>query len=148
MSFGNCEDTKHWRATRRMFLKILPLIGAVSSVHLLGPFKKMGFGKEGGTAANERGSVQMSELTQSDRTFSFIMKRMMETGQAPFYTEIAAEFGFSVEEGRKALHDLFKAGIPGWLYPSTNLIASFAPFNNQPTQYKITIEGQQKWFGQ
>ena len=27
-------------------------------------------------------------------------------------------------------------------------IVSFAPFNNLPTQYRITIEGQQKWFGQ
>ncbi|HYA92172.1 MAG TPA: hypothetical protein VEK32_11815 [Thermodesulfobacteriota bacterium] len=90
----------------------------------------------------------MGELSQLDRTYSFIMKRMMETGQAPFYTEIAAEFGVSVEEGRKALHDLFGAGIPGFLYPNTNLIASFPPFNNQPTQYRITIEGQQKWFGQ
>jgi len=130
------------------FLKLLATTGAVLSVDLLGPFKKMGFGKEGGATANERGSVQMSALSQLDRTFSFIMKRMMETGQAPFYTEIAAEFGFSVEEGRKSLHDLFGAGIPGWLYPNTNLIASFAPFNNQPTQYRITIEGQQKWFGQ
>jgi hypothetical protein len=40
------------------------------------------------------------------------------------------------------------AGIPGWLHPSTDYIASFAPFNNLPTQYRITIERQQKWFGQ
>jgi hypothetical protein len=39
-------------------------------------------------------------------------------------------------------------GIPGWLHPHTDYIASFAPFNNLPTQYRITIEGQQKWFGQ
>jgi hypothetical protein len=73
---------------------------------------------------------------------------MVETGQAPHYTEIAAELGVPVEEGRKALHELFAAGIPGWLFPNTDLIASFAPFNNLPTQYRITIEGQQKWFGQ
>ncbi len=90
----------------------------------------------------------MSELSRLDRTFSFIMKRMMETGQAPFYAEIAADLGVSVEEGRKTLHDLFGSGIPCWLYPNTSLIASFAPFNNQPTQYRITIEGQQRWFGQ
>ena len=53
----------------------------------------------------------MSQSSQLDRTFSFILKRMVETGQAPFYTEIAAELGVSVEEGRKALHDLFGAGI-------------------------------------
>jgi hypothetical protein len=90
----------------------------------------------------------MSELSQLDRTFSFIMKRMMETGQAPFYTEIAAELGVPVEEGLKALHGVFGAGIPGWVYPKTNYIASCAPFNNLPTQYRITIQRQQKWFGQ
>ena len=90
----------------------------------------------------------MSELSQLDKTYSFIMKRMVETGQAPFYTEIAAELGVSVEEGRRALHDLFGAGIAGWLFPNTDYIVSFAPFNNLPTQYRITIEGQQKWFAQ
>ena len=90
----------------------------------------------------------MSQTSQLDRTFSFILKRMVETGQAPFYTDITAELGVSVEEGRKALHDLFGAGIPGWVFPNTNYIASFAPFSNLPTQYRITIEGQRKWFGQ
>ncbi len=90
----------------------------------------------------------MDEPTALDRTFQIIMERMVETGQAPHYTEIAAEMGVSVEEGRKALHDLFSAGVPGWLFPNTDLIASFAPFNNLPTQYRITIDGQQKWFGQ
>ena len=90
----------------------------------------------------------MSEPTQLDRAFSFIMKRMVKTGQAPFYTEIAAELRVSVEEGRKFVHGVFAAGVPGWVYPNTNYIVSCAPFNNLPTQYRITIEGQQKWFGQ
>ncbi len=137
-----------WEATRRKFLKLLGLTGTVLSVDLFGPLKKMGFGKEASMALNERRSVQMSELSQLDRTFSFIMRRMVETGQAPFYTDIAAELGVSVEEGRKALHDLFGAGIPGLVFPNTSYIVSFAPFNNLPTQYRITIEGQQKWFGQ
>jgi hypothetical protein len=83
-----------------------------------------------------------------DRTFNIIMRRMVESGQAPHYTEIAAELGVSMEEGRKALHDLFSAGVSGWLFPDTDFITSFAPFNNLPTQYRITIDGQQKWFGQ
>ena len=90
----------------------------------------------------------MNNPTVLDKTFHVIMKRMVETGQAPFYTELAAALGLSVEEGRKILHDLFSSGIPGWLYPRTDLIVSFAPFNNLPTQYRITIDGQQKWFGQ
>ncbi|UCF57258.1 MAG: hypothetical protein JSW15_01925, partial [Deltaproteobacteria bacterium] len=88
------------------------------------------------------------EPTMLDKTFHVIIKRMVETGQAPHYTEIAAELGVSVEEGRKALHELFKAGVPGWLFPDTDLITSFAPFNNLPTQYRITVDGQQKWFAQ
>jgi len=90
----------------------------------------------------------MSELSQLDRTFNFILKRMMETGQAPFYTEIAHELGVSVEEGRKALHTLLAVGYAAWVFPNTDYIVSFAPFNNLPNQYRITIEGQQKWFGQ
>ena len=90
----------------------------------------------------------MNNSTVLDKTFHVIMRRMVETGQAPFYTELAAALGLSVEEGRKILHDLFSSGIPGWLYPRTDLIVSFAPFSNLPTQYRITIDGQQKWFGQ
>jgi hypothetical protein len=90
----------------------------------------------------------MSEPTTLDMTFHLIMKRMVETGQAPHYTEIAKEFGVSMEEGRKALHDLFSARIHGWLYPNTDFITSFAPFNNLPTQFRITIDGMQKWFAQ
>ena len=90
----------------------------------------------------------MTNPSDLDRTFHLIMKRMVESGQAPHYTEIASGLGIPVEEGRKALHDLFAAGIPGWLFPNTDYIASFAPFNYLPTQYRITIEGQQKWFGQ
>jgi hypothetical protein len=90
----------------------------------------------------------MGEPTILDKAFHVIMTRMVETGQAPFYTELARPLGLSVGESKKTLHDLFACGIPGWLYPRTDLIVSFAPFNNLPTQYRITIDGQQKWFGQ
>jgi hypothetical protein len=90
----------------------------------------------------------MSTPNQLDRVFQIIMKRMMETGQAPHYTEIAAELEVPVEEGRKALHELFSPGFPAWLFPNTDYIGSFPPFSNLPTQYRITIDGQQKWFGQ
>jgi hypothetical protein len=96
----------------------------------------------------ERRVILVGQPSQLDRTFSFILKRMVETGQAPFYTEIASELGASVEEGRKALHDLLGAGIPAWVFPNTSYLVSLAPFNNLPTQYRITIDGQQKWFGE
>ena len=91
----------------------------------------------------------MAEPTLLERTFSVIMNRMVETGQAPHYTEIAAELGMSPREGRAALHELFSIrGFPGWLYPKSDTIVSFAPFNNLPTPYRLTIDGHQKWFGQ
>lgn len=90
----------------------------------------------------------MAEPTILDKAFHVIMRSMVETGQAPFYTELALELGLPIEEGRKTLHDLFSAGIAGWLHPQTDYIVSFAPFNNLPNQYRITIDGQQKWFGQ
>lgn len=90
----------------------------------------------------------MNFPTVFDKTYHFITKCMVETGQAPHYTEIAKELGVSVEEGRQTLCELFSKGVPGWLAPGTDFIASFAPFNNQPTQFRITVDGQQKWFGQ
>jgi hypothetical protein len=89
----------------------------------------------------------MAEPTLKDRTFSIIMRRMVETGQAPHYTEIASELGVSPKEGKAALHKLFSDfSFPGWLKGDN--IVSFAPFNNVPTHYRLTINGEQKWFGQ
>jgi hypothetical protein len=91
----------------------------------------------------------MSDLGRLDKTFNIIMNRFVETGQAPHYTEIAGELGVSIEEGRKSVHELFSLPMfPGWLYPNTDFITSFPPFNNLPTQYRITVNGHQKWFGQ
>ena len=90
----------------------------------------------------------MSESGQLDSVFQIIMKTMVETGQAPHYTDIASELDVPVEEGRKALHALFSPRFPGWLFPNTDYICSFAPFNNLPTHYRITVDDRQKWFAQ
>jgi len=90
----------------------------------------------------------MSNMDVLDKTFHFILKQMVKTGQAPHYTEIAAELGVSPAEGRETMHTLFNSGIYGWLYPNTDFISSLAPFNNQPTQFRVTIDGEQKWFAQ
>ncbi|MGO8987598.1 MAG: hypothetical protein ACLQGU_09295 [bacterium] len=91
----------------------------------------------------------MSSSSVLDKTYSIIIKRMVKTGQAPHYTEIAAKLGVPIEDGRKALHDLVSVEIPGiWLFPDTYYIGSFAPFSNLPTQYRITVDGEQNWFGQ
>jgi hypothetical protein len=91
----------------------------------------------------------MADTKMLDQTFHFIMETFIKRGNAPHYTEIARKFGINPEEGKRLLHDLINTGImPMWLHPGADLIASFAPFNNLPTQYCITVDGQQKWFGQ
>jgi hypothetical protein len=90
----------------------------------------------------------MADTTVLDRAFQVIMRRMVETGRAPHYTELAARLGCAVEEGRQVLHRVIDAFVPGWLYPETDYIASFPPFSNLPTQYHISVAGQQLWFAQ
>src|SRR5438067_2523709 len=90
----------------------------------------------------------MTDLPTLDRAFAFIMGRMVATGVAPHYTELARELALSMEDGRRVLHDLIGSGIPAWLHPDTDYIVSFPPFHNLPTQYRITVDGEQKWTAQ
>ena len=91
----------------------------------------------------------MADLVQLDRTYNYILQTFVKRGYAPHFTEIAREFSVRPDEGKKLLHELMDdTKLPIWLYPDTDLIASFAPFNNLPTQYRISVDGQQKWFAQ
>ena len=90
----------------------------------------------------------MAELTNLDRAYDTVMKRIIHTGQAPHYTELAAAMGLDVEAGKQLLYDLMESGIPAWLHPETDYIVSFAPFHNLPTQYRISVDGNQQWFAQ
>jgi hypothetical protein len=90
----------------------------------------------------------MAALETLDRAFHYIMQHFVETGRAPHYSDLAAEMRLSVEAGRLLLHELMATGIPAWVYPGTNDIVSLAPFHSLPNQYRLTVDGQQKWFGQ
>lgn len=58
----------------------------------------------------------LTHPTDLDRMFHFIMKWLVKSGQTPHDTEISSGLGISVEEGRKALHDLMATpGIHGIL---------------------------------
>ncbi len=84
---------------------------------------------------------------QLDRAYAAIMSTVIDTGQAPHFTELASELGVTIETGRELVHDLM-AITPGWTHPGTDYVASFPPFNIQPTQYRISVDGRQSWFGQ
>ena len=90
----------------------------------------------------------MADAAMLDRTYNFILRFIVENGEAPHYTEMARELGISPAEGRELLHDLMGQGLPNWVFPGTDLIASFAPFNNLPTHYRVSVDGERKWFAQ
>lgn len=38
--------------------------------------------------------------------------------------------------------------LPNWLHPDTDLIASFAPFSNLPTPYRVSVNGRPHTYAQ
>ena len=54
----------------------------------------------------------MADVAVLDHAYRFTMQRFVATGQAPHYTELAAELGANMEEGKQHLHDLINSGIP------------------------------------
>ena len=90
----------------------------------------------------------MADLAALDKAFYAIMRSCIETGRAPHYAELAVALGVSVEQARQLFYDLEATGYSFFLHPETDQIVSVAPFNNLPNQYRITIDGEQKWFAQ
>jgi len=82
-----------------------------------------------------------------DGAYASIMATMVESGEAPHFTEVARDLGLAMEEGKALVHRLMEL-TPGWTHPGTDHIASFPPFNNQPTQYRISVDGEHGWYGQ
>jgi hypothetical protein len=83
-----------------------------------------------------------------DRAFHHIMRTLVDTGRAPHYADLAKVVGGSVEDGRQLLLSVMQAYPIGWLHPDTSYIASFPPLNNLPTQYRVSVRGEQRWFAQ
>jgi hypothetical protein len=88
------------------------------------------------------------DVKSLDRVFREILTRIVTTGRAPHYAELGPVLGGTTEDARQAVHAIFKRGYPGWVQPGTDLIASFPPLNNQPTQYRLSVKGAQRWFAQ
>ena len=90
----------------------------------------------------------MPDPRRMDQAFHHIMRTLVDTGHAPHYAELARALALGPEDGRALLHDVMAAYPIGWLHPDTDYIASFPPLNNLPTQYRITVRGEQRWFAQ
>lgn len=90
----------------------------------------------------------MTDSRLLDQAFHRLMRSIVESGSALHYGELARALGTTVEEGRQLLHAVMEAYPIGWLHPETDYIASFPPLNNLPTQYRVTVHGEQRWFAQ
>src|SRR4029453_16578325 len=67
---------------------------------------------------------------------------------APHYTDLAHQLDLGIEDARQTLHELIKMGLPTWLAPTPFYIPRFAPFSSLPTQYLVSVDGQQRWYAQ
>lgn len=90
----------------------------------------------------------MNPSTPLDRAHHVILETFVATGHAPHLAELAASLEVTPEEGRRLVHELVATGLPVWLQPGTDLIASCAPFNEVPTPYRATVDGRRGWFAQ
>ena len=92
----------------------------------------------------------MADPNLTQRAFTKILDHFVVTGRAPHYIELADLLNIGVQEAREAQLAAVEASpIAGcWLAQDTDHIESWAPFSNLPTQYLISVDGLQKWYGQ
>lgn len=82
-----------------------------------------------------------------DKVFQAIMTGMVQTGDAPGHADVAAELGIAASEALTAFSDIMASGYPGWL-DDHDAIVTLCPFSNRPNEYKISVDGEQNWYGQ
>ena len=67
---------------------------------------------------------------------------------APHYTELAGILGVRPDEARHVQNKAAESSIACWFVRDTDYVESWAPFSNVPTHHRVTIQGEQKWYGQ
>ena len=90
----------------------------------------------------------MAESTLVQQAYTTIINHFIRTGRAPHYTELAEALELQPDEARDLQREAAGAAVACWLVQDTDYIESWAPFSNVPTQYLVTVEGEQKWYGQ
>jgi len=90
----------------------------------------------------------MEESTLVQRAYTAVVEYFIKTGLAPHYTELAETLGLSPEEARRVQHKATEISLACWFVKDTDYVESWAPFSNVPTNYLVTIKGEQKWYGQ
>jgi len=96
----------------------------------------------------EKGGNRMEEERSAQQAYTSIMKHFIQTGRAPHFTKLAQILRVGPEEAKDLQREAAKFGVGCWFVEDTDYIESWAPFYNVPTQHRVTVEGEQKWYGQ
>ncbi len=97
---------------------------------------------------HQKGGNGMEEAAWVQRAYTAVVEHFVKTGRPPHYTELAATLGLRPEEARKLQRKAADSSIACWFVKDTDYVESWAPFSNVPTQYLVTMNGDQKWYGQ
>ncbi|MHB8111726.1 MAG: hypothetical protein ACYDHW_17020 [Syntrophorhabdaceae bacterium] len=90
----------------------------------------------------------MKEEIVVERAYAAVLEHFIKTGRAPHYIELGEALGLQPEEARQIQHKAADSALACWFVKDTDYIESWAPFSNVPTQYSITVAGDQRWYGQ
>ena len=90
----------------------------------------------------------MADERSAQQAYTSILRHLIRTGRAPHYTELAQILAVDLEAAKDLQREAAKSGVGCWFVEDTDYIESWAPFYNVPTQYRVTVEGEQKWHGQ
>ena len=90
------------------------------------------------------------EVVERDvkRAYRETLLFLVEKGRAPHYTELSRILGESADRALELQHAAAKAGIGSWFLHETDFVECWAPFSSIPTNHLITIDGDQRWYGQ
>lgn len=90
----------------------------------------------------------MADAALVQKTYTAVLEHLIRNGRAPHFTELAPTLGVTPEEARQLQHTSAESAVACWFMKDSDYVESWAPFSNIPTQYLVTIDGVQKWYGQ
>ncbi len=90
----------------------------------------------------------MADAELAQQAYSRVLEHFIETGHAPHYAELAGQLGTTPDEARAAQREAAESAVACWFAADTDYVESWPPFSNTPTGYYVSVEGEQKWYGQ
>ena len=92
----------------------------------------------------------MDDNPQIQKAYTTVLNYFIKHGRAPHYVELSKLLDTDIDETRLLIRDTAAAApiASCWLSHDTDYIESWAPFSNVPTHNRISVDGEQKWYGQ